>query len=206
MLKEGDAIPNFSLSLDGSSASAKDGATVSSADLRKAVLFFYPRDSTPGCTRENQAFSAMAAQFAKAGAQVFGISRDSLASHAKFRRAYGLTVPLLSDPELAVHKAFGAWGEKTMYGKKVEGVIRSTFVIDGGKITRVWPSVKVDGHAEAVLAFLNGGAAPAAPKKTPAKKAAAPKKAPAKKAPAKKAPAPKKAGAKKRAPARGRKK
>jgi peroxiredoxin Q/BCP len=174
MLKEGDTLPTFSLPAD-------DGTSVSSASLGtgKAVLYFYPRDSTPGCTRESQAFSASLAQFKKAGVKVYGISRDSLASHTKFRRSYALTVPLLSDPELTVHKAFGAWGEKTMYGKKVEGVLRSTFVVEGGKITRVWPSVKVDGHAEAVLAFV-AGAAPAPAAKAPAAKAPAKKAAPKK--------------------------
>ncbi len=163
MLKEGDAVPTFSLPCD-------DGSTVRSSSLGKAVLYFYPRDSTPGCTRESQAFSAQLRAFKKQGVAVYGISRDSLASHTKFKHNYSLTVPLLSDPDLATHRAFGAWGEKTMYGKKVEGVIRSTFVVEGGRIRRVWPSVKVDGHAEAVLAFVGGGAAPAAAPKAKGKK------------------------------------
>lgn len=180
MLKEGDSIPIFFLPSD-------DGTTVRSSALGKAVLYFYPRDSTPGCTREAQAFTANLRAFEKSGAKVYGVSRDSPASHLKFKKAYALKIPLLTDPDLAVHKAFGAWGEKTMYGKKVEGVLRSTFVVEGGKIRRVWPSVKVDGHAEAVLEFLNGGApttkvAPIAK----AKKVAKAKKPAAKKVAAKK--------------------
>ena len=166
MLQEGDAIPSFSLASD-------DGKTVASSGLGKAVIYFYPRDNTPGCTREAQAFTAQAAAFKKRGVSVYGVSRDSLASHQKFRASYKLGIPLLSDPDLAVHKAFGAWGEKTMYGKKVEGVIRSTFLVEGGRVQRVWPSVKVDGHAEAVLAHVGGGAAApkkAAPKKTSKRK------------------------------------
>lgn len=171
MLKEGDAVPAFSLPCD-------DGSTVRSSSLDKAVLFFYPRDSTPGCTRESQAFSAQLRAFQKQGVKVFGISRDSIASHHKFKHNYELTVPLLSDPDLATHRAFGAWGEKTMYGKRVEGVIRSTFVVEGGKVRRVWPSVKVDGHAEAVLEFLSGAPTPAPAAKAKKKPAPRPKAAP----------------------------
>jgi len=204
MLKVGDRIPEFSLPGD-------DGKTHSSGDWKgeKLVVYFYPRDNTPGCTRESIAFSKLAKDFARAGARVIGMSRDSVASHCKFRDQHKLTVPLLSDTDLAVHKAFGAWGSKVMYGKKVEGVIRSTFAFDAaGVATHVWGSVKVDGHAEAVLAALTGAApAPTAKKpsaeKAPAKKTAAKKTAakPAKKD-AKKAstkPAPKKAAAKKTA-------
>lgn len=169
MLKEGDAVPAFSLPCD-------DGSTVRASSLGKAVLFFYPRDSTPGCTRESQAFSAQLRAFQKLGVKVYGISRDSLASHHRFKQKFALTVPLLSDADLGTHLAFGAWGQKTMYGKKVEGVIRSTFVVEGGKVRRVWPSVKVDGHAEAVLVFLTGAPVEAPVKKakkaTPAKKKA----------------------------------
>jgi peroxiredoxin Q/BCP len=156
MLKEGAKAPAFSL--DG------DEGKVSLADLKGkiAVVYFYPRDSTPGCTREAQAFSARGKELAKLGAVVLGISKDSVASHGKFREKYALTVKLLSDPDLAVHKAYGAYGEKTMYGKKVQGTIRSTFVVDdNGTVAKVFPSVKVDGHDEKVLEVvkeLAGGA------------------------------------------------
>lgn len=202
MLKEGDKAPAFALDSDS-------GKKLSLADFagKTLVVYFYPRDNTPGCTREAIAFSGAQAAFAKAGATVVGVSKDSIASHCKFRDQHKLAIPLLSDPDLAVHKAFGAFGEKTMYGKKVEGVIRSTFVIDGnGVITKVFPSVKVDGHHDQVLKALGAAAAaaPAAKKAAPAKEAAvakeaAPAPAAKKAAPAKDAaPAP----AKKAAPAK----
>lgn len=204
MLKEGDKAPAFSLDSDS-------GKKISLSDFqgKKLVVYFYPRDNTPGCTREAIAFSGARAAFEKAGATVLGVSKDSIASHCKFRDQHKLSIPLLSDPDLAVHKAFGAFGEKSMYGKKVEGVIRSTFVIDGeGIVTRVFPSVKVDGHEEQVLkalvAAVEAGPAKAAPAKAaPAKKAApaAKKAAPAKVAgPAKKAAPAKKTAVKKKAP------
>ena len=125
---------------------------MSDAKGQYAVVYFYPRDNTPGCTREAQAFSKAAKAFAKAGAVVYGISKDSVESHEKFADQCEITIDLLSDPDLAVHKAYGAYGEKTMYGKKVLGTIRSTFIVDpAGKIARVFPKVKVDGHADAVL-------------------------------------------------------
>jgi peroxiredoxin Q/BCP len=191
MLKAGDKAPSFSLESDA-------GKTVSLADFagKTLVVYFYPKDSTPGCTREAIAFTEALAKFKAAGAVVVGVSKDSVKSHCSFRDKYALKIPLLSDPELTLHTAFGAYGEKLMYGKKVQGTIRSTFVIGpDGVITRVFPSVKVDGHADAVLAAIAGGGDKApvekvAAKKAPAKKA--PAKAPAKKAPAKKAPAKKK--------------
>jgi peroxiredoxin Q/BCP len=174
MLKEGDKAPAFELHGDTGKAVKLDDFAGKSL-----VLYFYPRDNTPGCTREAIAFSGAAARIAAAGARVVGVSRDSVKSHGSFREKHALTIPLLSDPDLAVHKAYGAWGEKTMYGKKVEGTIRSTFVIGpDGKVAKVFPSVKVDGHVDQVLAFLGAGEA--------AKKPAVAKKAPvaAKKAPA----------------------
>jgi peroxiredoxin Q/BCP len=198
MVKEGDEAPAFELESDA-------GKRVKLSDYRgrSVVVYFYPRDSTPGCTREAIAFSEALGRLAAAGASVVGISRDSVKSHCSFRDKHALKVPLLSDPDLAAHKAFGAWGEKTLYGRKMEGTIRSTFVVGpDGKIAKVFPSVKVDGHVEQVLAALGASGSPApaakkaAAKKAPAKKAAV-KKAPAKKAAAKKAPA-KKAPAKKR--------
>jgi peroxiredoxin Q/BCP len=168
MLKEGDQAPAFDLQSDA-------GTAVKLSDFagQVLVLYFYPRDSTPGCTREAVAFSEALARFGAAGARVVGVSKDSVKSHGAFRDKYSLAIPLLSDPGLAVHKAFGAWGEKTMYGKKVEGTIRSTFVIGpDGKIAKVFPSVKVDGHVEQVLAALGarGEAKAAAPAKKTAKK------------------------------------
>jgi peroxiredoxin Q/BCP len=173
MLKKGDKAPAFERESDG-------GRKVSLADFagKTLVLYFYPRDNTPGCTREAIAFSEAVDRIAAAGAAVVGVSRDSVKSHGSFRDKHGLRIPLLSDPDLSLHRAFGAFGEKTMYGKKVEGTIRSTFIIGpDGTVAEAFPSVKVDGHAEQVLAAL--GAAPAkeaTPKKTAAKKAT-PKKA-----------------------------
>ena len=131
MLKEGDKAPAFTL--DGDS-----GKKISLADFagRKLIVYFYPRDNTPGCTREAIAFSGAKEAIEELGATVVGVSKDSIASHCKFRDQHGLTIALASDPDLAVHKAFGAFGEKTMYGKKVEGVIRSTFLVGpDGKVT-----------------------------------------------------------------------
>lgn len=194
MLKAGDKAPSFNLESDaGGRVSLKDFAG------KTLVLYFYPRDNTPGCTRQAQGFTAAKRAIEAAGGAVLGVSRDSLKSHQSFREKCGLGITLLSDPDLAVHRAYGAWGEKTMYGKKIEGVLRTTFLVAGGKVARVFPNVKVDGHAEAVLAAigeLSGGpAAKAAPslaakagpaaKKTTVK--AAPKKPAAKTAPKKKA-------------------
>lgn len=185
MLKAGDKAPDFSLESDS-------GRKLSLSDFagKTLVLYFYPRDNTPGCTREAQAFAAAHRAIERAGGVVVGVSRDSVKSHCGFRDKYGLPFPLLSDPDLALHRAYGAWGEKTMYGKKVEGTLRSTFLVRDGRVVRAYPTVKVDAHADEVLAFLKSGdAAPtAAPKKAAAKKASA-KEAPAKKSPAKRAPA-----------------
>jgi peroxiredoxin Q/BCP len=171
MLKIGDQAPNFELPSDS-------GETVRRKDFsgRSLIVYFYPKDDTPGCTREAIAFSEAMKRFSAAGASIVGISKDSVASHGKFRDKHALKIPLLSDADLSVHKAFGAFGEKTMYGKKVMGTIRSTFVVGpDGTITKVFPSVKVDGHADAVLAVLSGAPPKAAkspaPKKVPAKKA-----------------------------------
>jgi peroxiredoxin Q/BCP len=157
----GDGAPDFELESD-------DGRRKSLGDFRGKwlVLYFYPRDNTPGCTREAQDFSKAVPRLRKLGAEVAGVSKDSIKSHCGFRDKIGITFPLLSDPDLEVHRAYGAWGTKTMYGKKVEGTIRSTFLVDPeGKIARVWGSVKVDGHAdkvaEAIEAAKNGGKAPA---------------------------------------------
>jgi peroxiredoxin Q/BCP len=130
---------------------------VTLSDLRGApvVLFFYPRDDTSGCTRENEDFTALLPQFEAAGARVFGISKDSLASHEKFMKKKALGVPLLSDEGSEVCEDFGVWKEKKMYGKTFMGIERSTFLIDAeGRIAREWRKVKVPGHAEEVLAAV----------------------------------------------------
>jgi peroxiredoxin Q/BCP len=146
VIKEGDKAPDFSLDTD-------DGRRVSLKDFRDKtlILYFYPKDSTPGCTLEAQTFSAARAAIETAGGAVIGVSRDSVKSHCSFRDKFGLTIPLASDPDLAAHKAYGAWGDKTMYGKKVTGCIRSTFLVHNGRVVKVFPSVKVAGHADEVL-------------------------------------------------------
>lgn len=131
-----------------------DGTKRAIADYRgKAlVLYFYPKDDTSGCTKEAQEFSALSGEFAAAGAQIVGISKDSEKSHAKFIAKYDLTVGLGSDESGDVCEAFGVWVEKAMYGKKYMGIERSTFLIDAdGKIAQVWRKVKVPGHAATVL-------------------------------------------------------
>ncbi|TDE40356.1 peroxiredoxin [Antarcticimicrobium sediminis] len=142
-----DTAPEFTLPRDG-------GGTVSLSDLRGSVvvLFFYPRDDTPGCTKESIGFSEHLQAFADAGVQVFGLSRDTVAKHDKFVAKHGLTTPLLSDEDGTVCAAYGVWVEKNMYGKKSMGIERSTFLIDAdGKIARIWRKVKVAGHVEEVL-------------------------------------------------------
>ncbi|WP_171204943.1 peroxiredoxin [Ruegeria sp. HKCCA0235A] len=142
-----DIAPDFTLPRDGGgevTLSALRGSTV--------VLFFYPRDDTPGCTKESIGFSEQLQAFADAGAQVFGISRDSVAKHDKFVAKHGLTTPLLSDENATVCEDYGVWVEKNMYGRKSMGIERSTFIIDPeGKIARVWRKVKVPGHVDEAL-------------------------------------------------------
>ena len=149
-LSEGDKAPEFTLQAD-------DGSKVTLADLKGSpvVLYFYPADDTPGCTREACAFRDRAAELKKLGAKVFGVSPDSVASHVKFRNKFQLNFPLLVDPDHAVAEKFGAWREKNMYGKKSMGIARSTFLIDKeGVIRKAWKAVKVDGHDEQVLEAL----------------------------------------------------
>jgi peroxiredoxin Q/BCP len=173
VLKEGDKVPAALLrtSFDVSYAGSDTGKPVTLAELGAAggggktlVLFFYPKDSTPGCTREAQGFTASKKAIEKAGGVVVGVSRDSVKSHCSFRDKYDLAIPLVSDPDRKLHEGFGAWGEKVMYGKKILGAIRSTFLVKDGVVAKVWPSVKVDGHVDAVIASLTG----ATEKKSPA--------------------------------------
>jgi peroxiredoxin Q/BCP len=151
MIKEGRKAPDFRLA-------SSQGGEVSLSDLRgkTVVLYFYPKDDTPGCTREACGFRDAQAAIKKKGAVVLGISGDSVLSHQKFKIKYTLNFPLLADTDRAVAKKYGAFGEKLMYGKKVQGMIRSTFVIDGeGVVRKVFPRVRVDGHPEQVLGALS---------------------------------------------------
>jgi thioredoxin-dependent peroxiredoxin len=147
-LKIGDKAPAFSLPGDG-------GATISLTGLkgRKIVLYAYPKDDTSGCTLEAQNFNALRAEFVAAGADIIGLSADSVASHDKFKKKYDLAFPLASDESKATLEAYGIWVEKSMYGKKYMGIERTTFLIDAnGKIAQIWNKVKVPGHAAEVLA------------------------------------------------------
>lgn len=145
---EGKKAPAFKLPRDG-------GATVSLSDHagRKLVIFFYPRASTPGCTKEAMDFNRLASDFAAADTAVLGVSADPMKAQEKFRDKYELGMPLLSDETQTMLTAYGAWGEKKLYGKVFEGVLRSTVLIGkDGKVIKAWRNVKVDGHADAVLA------------------------------------------------------
>ena len=129
--------------------------TLSGRPARHTVLFFYPKDNTPGCTTENMAFRDLHEQFRAAGAEVYGISRDSLRSHEGFKAKLGLPFELISDADEAVCQAFGVMKMKKMYGKEVRGVERSTFVIDAqGRLVKEWRGVKVPGHVDEVLEFV----------------------------------------------------
>ncbi len=145
-LQVGDKAPEFTLS-------AQSGPIGLSDFQGKAlVLYFYPKDDTSGCTREAQDFSALAGEFEAAGVHLLGVSKDSVASHAKFIGKYDLTIPLASDPEGQTVEAYGAWVEKNMYGRKYMGIDRSTFLIGpDGTLAQVWRKVKVPGHAAEVL-------------------------------------------------------
>jgi peroxiredoxin Q/BCP len=149
-LAAGDTAPAFTL-LD------EDANKVSLSDFvgRQVVVYFYPRDDTPGCTKEACQFNDLLGEFGAAGADVLGISPDGGESHRRFRKRYGLNVRLLSDPDHAVMEPYGAWGEKTLYGKTSMGVIRSTFLVDAsGRIAKAWYHVRADGHAAKVLAEI----------------------------------------------------
>ena len=136
-----------------------DGATATLADYggRWIVLYFYPKDSTPGCTTEGLDFQALLPKFRKLGAEVIGVSRDSVKSHANFCAKQGFTFPLVSDGDEALCRAFGVIQMKKLYGREFEGIVRSTFLIDPqGKVAQVWQPVKVTGHAQAVLDAIKG--------------------------------------------------
>ena len=146
-ITEGVTAPAFRLPRDG-------GAEIALSDFagRKLVLFFYPRADTPGCTREAIDFSRLRAAFAESGTEVIGVSADPVKAQESFRDKHALSVPLISDATHAMLEAYGAWGEKSMYGKTFQGILRTTVLIGGdGRIARIWRKVKVDGHADAVL-------------------------------------------------------
>ena len=143
-----DMAPDFTLP-----STTGEDITLSALRPAPVLLFFYPRDDTSGCTKENEEFSALLPEFEAAGIKVFGISKDSMASHEKFMAKKSLTVPLLSDESDTVCEAYGVWKEKKMYGKTFMGIERSTFLIDGeGRIAKEWRKVKVPDHAAEVLA------------------------------------------------------
>jgi len=145
----GDAIPDIAME-------TPEGGTVKPSDFAgsKLVIFFYPKDDTPGCTTENKDFSALKADFEAAGTKLLGVSKDPAKKHAKFIAKHGLTAPLATDAEEGgLSDALGVWAEKQMYGKTYMGMVRATYLVDAqGKIARIWDKVKVAGHAEDVLA------------------------------------------------------
>lgn len=145
-IAEGDKAPDFTLPTDGG-----DSITLSDLKGEWVVLYFYPRDDTPGCTKEACGFNDALPQLEKLNAKVIGVSRDSVAKHDKFKAKYGLSFPLGADEDGSVCEAYGVWVEKTMYGKKSMGIERSTFLIDPeGTVAKVWRKVKVPGHVEEV--------------------------------------------------------
>jgi peroxiredoxin Q/BCP len=152
VLKTGDRAPAFTLPATG-----EQNISLDRLKGRKAVLYFYPKDDTSGCTKQAREFQALKREFAMADTDIIGISADSLKSHDKFRQKYGLDFTLASDEGKAMLEAFGVWVEKSMYGRKYMGVERTTFLIDrDGRIAQIWPKVKVQGHAEEVLAAAKG--------------------------------------------------
>ena len=149
-IEPGKKAPDFTLPSD-------DGGKIKLSALKgqPVVLYFYPRDDTPGCTREACAFRDQKTALAKLGAKVLGVSADTLESHGKFRAKFDLNFPLLADVDHKVAEKYGAWREKNMYGKTSMGIQRSTYLIDAeGKVARVWKKVNVDGHDEDVIAAI----------------------------------------------------
>ncbi|WP_305849523.1 thioredoxin-dependent thiol peroxidase [Pyxidicoccus parkwayensis] len=189
MPQAGDQAPAFQLpDQDGNSVTLAQHAG------KHVVLYFYPKDDTPGCTTEACNFRDEHSTLQGAGAVVLGVSADSVDRHRKFASKYSLNFPLLADPEHRMLEAYGVWGEKSLYGRKFEGITRTTFLIGpDGRVKQVWPKVKVNGHVDEVLGALGTKAAPAkkaagaktVKKTSPAKKAVA-KKAPVRKSTAKK--------------------
>lgn len=150
MLKIGQTAPDFTLPAD-------TGADIQLSSLRPApvVLFFYPRDDTPGCTLEARDFTALLPEFTALGAQVMGVSKDSITKHCKFRDKHELAITLLSDEGSDVCENYGVWGSKKMYGKEFMGITRTTVLIDrDGNLAQIWSKVKVADHADAVLAMV----------------------------------------------------
>jgi len=150
MVDEGDKAPDFALATDG-------GGKISLKDFagKPVVLYFYPKDDTSGCTTEAIDFSAAAKTFTKLGASIVGVSKDSIASHQKFKTKHKLTFTLASDPEGEVIDSYGSWVEKSMYGRKYMGIDRSTFLINSkGKIAKIWRKVRVPGHVAEVLSAV----------------------------------------------------
>lgn len=150
ILTVGAPAPEFNLPVEPGGS-----VTLSALRGRPVVLYFYPKDNTPGCTTEACDFRDRQSRLEASGAAVFGVSRDSVKSHAGFRAKYALTFPLIVDADASLHQAYGAWGEKVLYGKRSIGPIRSTVLIDAaGKVARIWPKVSVKGHAEEVAAAV----------------------------------------------------
>jgi peroxiredoxin Q/BCP len=144
----GSPAPAFDLDTDGG-----ESASLKALKGRNIVLYFYPKDDTSGCTQEALDFEKLRPEFGAANTEIIGVSPDSVESHAKFRAKHGFGLTLAADPEHGVLEAYGVWGEKSMYGRKYMGVLRTTVLIDGaGRVARVWDNVKVAGHAEEVLA------------------------------------------------------
>ena len=168
-LRVGDPAPDFSLSATGSlttSTAATGGRRIRLSELRgrRVVLYFYPKDDTPGCTREACGFRDALAGFRRANAVVLGVSPDDVASHERFAKKFSLPFPLLSDPGAVVSTAYGVYKQKSLYGRTFWGIERTTFVIDEqGRLAHCFPRVKVDGHIEAVLAQVRPPAARARP-------------------------------------------
>lgn len=150
MLKVGDTVPNFALESD-------TAGMVKASDLKgtRYVLYFYPKDDTPGCTTEACSFRDNLPKFGELGVPVYGVSADNVKKHSKFTQKFLLNFPLLADPERQLIEPMGVWVEKSMYGRKYMGIARMTFVVNAnGKIEQVWEKVKPDGHAEEVLGWL----------------------------------------------------
>ena len=150
MIKEGDLLKNLIINLD-------DSTSLELNELKESnfIFYFYPKDDTPGCTKEALAFNEKLSQINQLNFKVFGISKDSISKHLKFKAKYNLNFSLISDENLKICKEFGVWVEKSMYGKKYMGVQRSSFlVVKGLKVIKIWRNVKVKGHVEEIIEFI----------------------------------------------------